>query len=361
MPIAFVKEGTMLGKDIYDDKGRTLLSKGTNLTKSYLRKIQALGIYSIYIMDEYSDVELKDVITPQIRSKAMITLRNTFDHFEKSHSNDNSYSRKTKAEANDNINNISLVAEDILDDILSQKHVVVNLVDIKSTDSYTYQHCLNVAILSILIGLELKLDKKHLKYLAIGSLLHDIGKTLMPEDILLKDGPLTDKEFEIIKTHTTKGYEYLKISDEIPSPARVIAMQHHEKIDGSGYPRGLKGDDIYLLSKIVTIADVYDALTSDRPYRRAMTPNEALEFLYGNCTNHFDIKLVKKFANRIIPYPIGTMIKLSDGSIGVVKEINSGFPLRPKVEILPNNNLIDLIKQRNIVIEKVVYDYEKEA
>ncbi|WP_252187799.1 HD-GYP domain-containing protein [Anaeromonas frigoriresistens] len=361
MPISFVKEGTILGKDIYDEKGRILLSKGTALRDRYIKKIKSLGIYSIYIMDEYSNVELNDVITPQIRSKAIITLKKTYHNFQQNYSQDDSYTKKSVQEANENISDISSVAEDILDDILSQKHVVVNLIDIKSTDNYTYQHCLNVSILSIILGLELKLDTKHLKHLAIGSLLHDIGKTLIPESILLKEGPLTDEEFETMKSHTKKGYDYLKISKDIPSPARVIAIQHHEKIDGSGYPNGLKEDEIYMLSKIVAIADVYDALTSDRPYRRAMSPNEALEYLYGNCSTQFDMKLVKKFSNRIIPYPIGTMVKLSNKNIGVVKDITSGFPLRPKIELLSTNTLIDLMIEKNIVIENIVYNYEKEA
>ncbi|MGO1369772.1 MAG: HD-GYP domain-containing protein [Senegalia sp. (in: firmicutes)] len=359
MPISFVKEGTILGKDIYNEKGKTLLSRGTELSKGYINRIKALGIYSIYIMDEYSDQELSDVISPQIRSKAMIKIKETYDTFEKDYNKNKDYNKKAINRANKNVTNIANLAEDLLDDILAQKDVMVNLVDIKSTDNYTYQHCLNVSILSIILGLEVGLKKEHLKYLAIGSLLHDIGKTLTPKEILNKEGPLTDKEFSKMKKHTLDGYEYLKMSNDIPSPARIIALEHHEKIDGSGYPRGLKEDKIYFLSKIVAICDVYDALTSDRPYRPAMSPNDALEFLYANCTKHFDIRLVKKFSNRIIPYPIGTMVQLSDKNIGVIEDINTGFPLRPKIKILSNNCIIDLLKEKNLVIEHVIYDKDE--
>lgn len=356
MPISFVKEDNILGKDIYDEKGRTLLSQNTKLTNRYIEKIKSLGIYSLYIKDKYSDVEINDIISPKIKNKAMITIKDTYKNFQENYNDNNKYSKEIIDKTNNDISNISSLAEKIIDDILSQKDVVVNIIDIKSSDNYTYQHSLNVSILSIILGLELELDKKHLKYLAIGALLHDIGKTLIPKDILFKKGPLTDEEFKIMKSHSLKGYNYLKISEEIPSPSRIIAIQHHEKIDGSGYPNGLKDKDIYFLSKIVAIADVYDALTSDRPYRNAMSPNEALEYLYSNCTKQFDIQLVKKFSNRIIPYPIGSMVKLSNGDKAIVKHINKGFPLRPKVQTINNNKSIDLILEKNIVIEKTIYN-----
>lgn len=360
MPISFVKEGTLLGKSICNEKGKTLLAKGTRLSSNYIKRIKSFGIYSIYIMDKYSDVELNDIISPQIRSKAIIKLKETYDSFEHDYSNDNLYNKKSIDKADENISNISNISEELLNDILSQKDIMVNLVDIKSADNYTYEHCLSVSIFSIILGIELGLKNEHLKYLAIGSLLHDIGKTLTPSKILNKNGKLTTQEFKIMKKHTLDGYEYLKASNKIPSPARIIALQHHEKIDGSGYPKGLKKEQIYFLAKIVSICDVYDALTSDRPYRSAMTPNDALEFLYANCSNHFDINLVRKFSNKIIPYPIGTMVKLSNKNIGIVKSINTGFPLRPKIKILSTNNTIDLMTQKNIVIENVVYN-ENEA
>jgi HD-GYP domain-containing protein (c-di-GMP phosphodiesterase class II) len=364
VPINSVKEGSYLAKTIFDDNDRILLKKGVRLTENLISRIKNNGIYSVYINDDFSDNEIEDIIKPELRIKAIKAVKETFKNF----LNYNKYLDKRSFNAKEKemikqrekyIKTIGEISETIIDEVLSKKDIMINLVDIKSADNYTYQHSVNVAILSLVLGIELQLSKHELYDLCIGAMLHDLGKVLIPEEILNKPGKLDEDEFELIKNHTTKGYEYLKNSLDISAPARVIVLQHHERVNTEGYPNNLSGDKINKLAKIVAIADVYDALTSDRPYRRALPPNEALELIMGSGGTHFDYDMVKVFATKIVPYPIGTLVKLSSGNVAVVEEVYPDFPLRPKVKVITRKNenvYIDLMNQINITIEGVEYE-----
>jgi len=229
-------------------------------------------------------------------------------------------------------------------------------------DNYTYEHSLNVAVLSVILGLELNLNKNELYNLCLGGLLHDIGKAFIPKELLLKESNLTDEEYTLMKSHAVKGYEYIKGNFQISAFVKVITLQHHERIDGTGYPAGLKGDKINKLAKIVSIADVYDAITSDRPYKKADPPSEAIEFIMGSAGRFFDFHMAKAFLRRIVPYPVGTLVKLSNGQIGIVDEINESFLLRPKIRIIKQLattvkfEYVDLLSQPSIVIEGIQYE-----
>lgn len=364
VPIECVKDGAYLGKTIFDNDGRVLLRDGVQLNQNLLKKIKRIGIFSIYINDDYSSVEIEDIIKPEIRQKSIKVLKESFSSIEKYNINLNpSKSKKDVLKKREEyFNSINQIAEDLLDEILSKKNIMINLVDIKSMDNYTYQHCVNVAVLSLILGVQLQLKKSELMDLCIGSLLHDIGKVFIPKEILNKPDSLTEKEFEIIKEHTTKGYDYLKGSLDMSSPSRIIVLHHHEKVNGSGYPEGRTGERISKLSKIVSIADVYDALTSDRPYRRALSPNEAVEYILGSGQTQFDYKMVKAFAEVIIPYPEGSLVKLSNGDIALVQKLYPNFPLRPEVKILKSeddskiNAIVELMEVLDIVIKGVAYE-----
>ena len=252
----------------------------------------------------------------------------------------------------------------MMEELLSKKNILVNLVDIKSMDNYTYQHSVNVAVLSLILGLRLKLNRIELQDLCIGALVHDIGKILTPKSILLKEDTLTESELEIMRQHTTKGFDYIKNIPEVTAMSRAIALQHHERYDGSGYPEGRKGEKIHKFGRIVAIADVYDALTSDRPYRRALSPSEALEYIMAGGASQFDYEMVKTFAQVIVPYPEGTLVALSTGEYAVVEEVFQNYPLRPKVKIIKSdipdriNAVVNLIEALDIVIKDYVYNIE---
>lgn len=355
VPIESVREGTVLAKTIFDDDGRVLLREGVKLTYAYIKKIKQLKILSIYIRDEYSDSEIEDVIKPEFRQKAIKTVKETFFNVHRNNLATNDKKR------DDYIKTMSDITLSIMDELLCKKNVLINMVDIKSMDNYTYQHCVNVAILSLIIGIELKLNKKELYDLCLGALMHDIGKVMIPKEILLKPGPLSDDEYEKMKQHTSLGYDYLKGSLEIPSTSRIIALYHHERIDGKGYPEKRGGDGINMLAKIVAVADVYDALTSDRPYRKAMSPNNALEYIMAGCSVQFDYSIVKAFAKVVVPYPEGSLVRLNNGDICTVVETFQNYPLRPVIKIVKSNDLnkigavVNLINELSYVIISLEY------
>jgi HD-GYP domain-containing protein (c-di-GMP phosphodiesterase class II) len=229
-------------------------------------------------------------------------------------------------------------------------------------DNYTYAHSVNVAVISIILGISLNLSKQKLTYLCIGALVHDIGKSFIPKEILQKPGKLTPEEFEIIKCHSRYGYDFLKNYVDLSSYIKLIVLQHHERFDGLGYPNSIIGNKINYLARIVSIADVYDALTSDRPYKRAMCPSDALEYLMSNAGTLFDYDIINIFCKIVIPFPQGTIVSLSNGDIGIVEETFPNFPLRPIVKILKSKRLneigckINLIDTLSIVISDIKYE-----
>lgn len=355
VPIECVRSGSYLGKTIYDDNGRILLRAGVALKETLIKKIKEIEINQIYIVDEYSLEEIEDVIAPELRQKSIKVLKNMFSNLTDFHNTHKIIDKQPY------IDSINYIAEELLDNILDNENIMISLVDIKSMDNYTYQHSVNVAIISVVIGVGLKLPRFELLNLCIGALMHDIGKIFIPNEIIKKPSSLTDEEFELIKTHPQKGYDYLFNNYTLSSTSKLIIKQHHERVDGLGYPNRLKDEEIFKLSKIVSIADVYDALTSNRPYRKPIHPNDAVEYIMAHSGTFFDHKLVKIFSNFIVPYPIGTIVELSTGDICVVERNNLRYPLRPIVKVIQSSNtdsidkIIDLLYILPVVIVEVKY------
>jgi HD-GYP domain-containing protein (c-di-GMP phosphodiesterase class II) len=242
---------------------------------------------------------------------------------------------------------------------------MLNLVDLKLFDNYTFHHCVNVAVISITIGAALDMSKKQLYKLGLAGILHDIGKTFVPEEILNKKGKLNDQEWEIMKEHPFLGFKHIK--ENYPSlPATSLAgiLTHHEKWNGTGYPSGKKGEEIFEFGRIIAIADVYDALTSDRPYRKGLLPHTAVEYIMAMAEDSFDLSMVRTFLKNIAPYPLGTILKLSTGEKGIVIKNTPNFGLRPIISIIKDKNdhliseeqriTLDLKKHNHLTIESVV-------
>jgi len=360
IPIQYVKIGTKLGQSLQDDEGRVLLRAGMEITSKLKKRLNDFGIYSVYVDDGFSDVELQDVIQPKLRQKAIKTVKETFkscmDFQEDINSPFKSKQIKAIDRRDEKIKSIESLSEEIIYDLLSSKQIALNLVDIKSRDEYIFQHSMNVAVLSLIIGAGAHLNVRDMKLLCTGAMLHDIGKTLIPKELVFKEGKLSLSELAIFKEHTSRGYDYLRDSREISAMARIIALQHHERLDGQGYPKGIK--DIHNFAQIVAIANTYDNLTSDTPRHRAIPANEALEYIMGNAGTRFNINYVQYFKDRVVPYPIGTLIYLSNGNIAVVKRLNSGFPFRPLVQSVNSGKLLDLLKVTDLTITGVCYDLD---
>ncbi|MBF0406771.1 MAG: HD-GYP domain-containing protein [Candidatus Riflebacteria bacterium] len=240
------------------------------------------------------------------------------------------------------------IAEKFVYDITRHPDAVTNLLDIKSFDDYTFTHNINVSTLAVIIGQELGLNEESLLNLALGAMMHDIGKLKIPLEIINKDGKLTDSEFNLIKSHSNLGYEILSMSQNFPEIVKQISLQHHEKHGGHGYPHNLKGDEISLFSRITAIADVYDALTTDRPYRNAMPPYTAIKSILSQVETHFNPTVLKAFIRRFSLFPSGSLVHLNNNSVALVIKSNSKSVLRPTVKVLKSSDG-HILKKREVV------------
>jgi HD-GYP domain-containing protein (c-di-GMP phosphodiesterase class II) len=191
------------------------------------------------------------------------------------------------------------VMRTLVDEVLQAPDAIMNLMDIKSFDDYTFTHNVNVSAISLLIGSSMGLAKDELEELATGCVLHDVGKIKIAIDLLNKEGSLSDEEFIELRSHPRQGYDILVKSRGLSEESRLVALQHHEKFQGNGYPANLRGNEISLYSRICSVADVYDALTTDRPYRLAMSPYDAIKILTSGIDRHFDPNVLTAFIRKI--------------------------------------------------------------
>lgn len=228
---------------------------------------------------------------------------------------------------------VSSVVEKMVDSVFNNQDALTTLTRLKSYDDYTFAHSVNVCILSITLGRHMRLERDALQDLGMGAILHDIGKTRVNPKVLKKPGMLTPQEFEDIKMHTIYGMEILTTAKDISSDTAYVAMQHHEKYDGSGYMKGLKGNDIHIFSKISSVSDTYDAMTSNRVYQKGLLPEDALKKLYTMRDKHFESAFVDRLIKALGIYPIGSIVELNNGEVGVVKLINHSSPMKPTVTI----------------------------
>lgn len=222
----------------------------------------------------------------------------------------------------------------LVQSILRNPDALVWFNQLKNKDEYAAEHGLRVCVLALAFGRHLALAEPGLHALGLGALLHDIGETKIPADILNKTEPLTAEEFELMQSHVPRGAEILQSASGIPPAAIEVAQSHHERYDGSGYTAGLKGHEITLFGQIGAIVDSYDAITSDRPYHKGMSAHDALRKLYEWRRKDFDEKLVEQFIQCMGIYPIGSIVELSTGGIGVVVSVNRTRRLRPRVALV---------------------------
>lgn len=317
--------GSKLSKAVFTSEGRVLLTSGMILRDSYIGKLKENGISEIYIEDDISQgIHVSDAVCEQTRVEAKLLVKNLMDRY--------TFTSSVNADR------VKSMVNRIIDELLNSKDVIANLSDIKFVDDYTFEHSVNVCILSLITGIGLGYNVLRLKDLGVGALLHDIGKLRIPEYILKKPSQLTVEEFEEIKKHTIYGYEILKKCKNISMISAFIAFGHHERYDGSGYPLQLRGENIHQCARIVAIADVYDALTSDRVYRKKLKPDEVLTYITSLGSHHFDKEIVKSFISYIAVYPIGTGVVLNTKERGLIIKSNKVVPTKPVVRVIYNKN-----------------------
>ncbi len=225
------------------------------------------------------------------------------------------------------------VAE-IVDSVLKNEDALLMLVHLRNKDEYSAEHSMRVSIISTAFGRFLGFDPDRMQELGTAAMLFDIGKSSMPQELLKKADRLTPEEFDIMKKHAEAGYELLLKKRDIPPAALDVAYSHHERMDGSGYPRGLKGHQLHEYSRIVAIVDTYDAITSERAYAPARSPLDAFRVIMNGRGDLYDEELAVKFVDWMGVYPIGSLVELNTGEVGIVLSVNRRFKLRPRVLIV---------------------------
>lgn len=242
----------------------------------------------------------------------------------------------------------------IVDSVFRNKDALLCLSNLKEYDDYTFVHSVHVCILTVSFGRHLGLQKNRLENIGLGGLLHDIGKTRIPESILNKPGKYTEEEYTIMKRHVTLGMEVLGRYEHISQEAMLLASQHHERYNGTGYPNKLYGEKISLTGQIGSLSDVYDALTYNRVYQKASSCHSAIKRLYEWSDTLFSRALVEKFIQCIGIYPFGSFVELNTGQCGIVVSVNHQALLRPNVLIILDKEknlhgpvMVDLAKERD--------------
>lgn len=348
-----LKVNMIVARTIFSSDGRALLLAGVSLNETYIKRLENLGIQSIYIKDGLiDDIEIPELISDQTRLETIKIVKDNF--------------RMLKNDRKLDTHAVQKSVDNIIDELFSNRFVLLHLSEIWTFDDYTFAHSLNVCILSIMTGITLGYNDTKLKEIGIGSLLHDIGKTKINEEILNKYDDLSNSEYDEIKKHAEYGFEILRKYDDISLLSAHIAFQHHERWDGQGYPRGLKGNDIHEYARLVAVADVYDALMAERPYRPPYSVNQAINIIKRMSGIHLDPICVSALISNIAIYPIGSILELSTGQIAVVVDVNRESLSRPIVKVvfgsnhkqLNNAHEIDLSKMSTILIKRSLNDKE---
>ncbi|MFC4404851.1 HD-GYP domain-containing protein [Gracilibacillus xinjiangensis] len=346
-----LQEGVELARPIFDDNGRILVQRNIKLSSKMVNRLKSSNITYVYIRDKYTDdILITPPIPDEVRLEAVNKIKTSFQSIKKDDIKKGSHLiDESSKQLND-------VVKGLVDNLLAQDEVMHFLSDLLIVDNYVFHHSVNVTIYTLALARQLKFNRKEMQVIGLGALLHDIGKIYIPTEILNKRSKLNDTEFKIMKAHTEYGFELLRKSRSLPLLAAHCAFQHHERLDGSGYPRGLTAEKIHPYAKILGIADVFDAVTSNRVYRAAMLPHKGVEILESGAGLQFDSNLVNLFKNTVSIYPNGVTVHLNNGRTGVVTKQNIQSHERPVVRVLQENNHpvepydIDLSKDLHSII-----------
>ncbi len=342
--------GARLGRDVGSPSDQTavpLLRAGVRISESYRQSLTRAGIDSVWVDDAVSDgIEPLETLSSATRQRATAAIHSAFRRV-------SDPATHSPGMASEVVQEMHEVATLIVQDVMRQVHLAVALNDLSHADNYTLQHSLAVTTLGLSLGLRVMLRhgwtdalgrrrfddlEQRLSLLGVGLLLHDIGKLAIPAEILQKQGPLTQAERRTMQEHPMLGLQILRQAKALSPLSKAVIRSHHERWNGSGYPDGLREGAIHDFPRIAAVADVFDALTSNRAYRVAMTTGEAYAFIVDRTGQDFAPEVAAVFRTVVAPYPPGTEVTLSDGRSGLVKEVHSGRVERPVVRVLTDRS-----------------------
>jgi HD-GYP domain-containing protein (c-di-GMP phosphodiesterase class II) len=388
MSVGSLNTGMVIAKAVHDSNGKVLLNRDVVLNAKFIKGLKDREIAGVYILDGVTD----DIIPPEnvsevVRGSTIKKMSAIFNSIKDINVEVKTQSKKAVADIissgqyqeaianNPSFSKITNSVTNIVHEIINNPSVVLGMNSLKSYSNYTFQHATEVAITAVMIGKKIGLSSKRLQELGMGSLMMDIGNIFIPKEIISKPGKLTSDEYEKVKEHPLIGYEILKGVHSMGVLAPHVALQHHEKQNGSGYPRGIKGNNsllisdepktIHLYASIAAVADVYDALSSDTPYRKAFPREKVINMMRKFGGTNFNKEVLKTFLSMTPVFPEGSTVKVTMGRyknyIGVVTSVNKDDLARPEIRLFmtTKRNVIapvnlNLKEEKLIKIESVL-------
>lgn len=350
----------IIDQAIIDRAGRVLIARRTELADFHIEALEKMGVNGIYIregeeeeekpgqqrelppalQEKYEKVKVADPakvhITESVRSRVAQGIQYLYQD----------------TQSADFTNATRSITNDLMKAIEDNEAVAVDISALKVSDEYTFKHSVDVATMSMIVAKNYHLSDRQVYEIGIAGLLHDIGKSKIPPEILNKAAKLTDEEFELIKQHSLIGYRILEGKEGLSGDIRLGVLQHHEKTNGKGYPLKMTDRTISQFARIISVSDIYDALVTERPYKKPFSPRDAVEMIMS-MTGELDINVMKCFMGSVILYPVGTDVELSNGETARVVENMPDAVLRPKVIGLSSGRVYNLatdLSCANIII-----------
>lgn len=369
-----LEPGMKLGEAIYNEENSIeLLAKGTILTERHIQLLDNANIFEIEIEfseDENFDLEkakkeIEEIIEEDVEEVLVNVVNQNMKiniltgegnipiderHEETIDDTKHVFEEIVSSDSID-IDRVEKNVHKMLPDMIRNDDVLMRLSQLKKSNDYTFEHSLRVSILASNIAKWLGYDKKRIEEVAQAGLLFDIGKLKIPSELLEKQEDYTEEEFEIIKKHAQLGYNVLLKTKGVSPAVKYAALQHHERMDGSGYPLRLRSGQIHEYAKIIMVCDVFDAMTSKKPYGHGLSKMEAADYLNWN-TTIFDEKIVYILIKKISEFLLGKRALLSTNEVGKIVYIDVNYPTRPVIEV--GDKMVDLVKEKDIKIMKII-------
>lgn len=362
--ISELRPGMRTGEDVYSYNNQMILPKNTILTDKMITRLEFYSVLAIRVAED-SDIIESEVSVPASEAEPMtneasysekIKASREFQTFEKNYLDtakvfENKLNKISDGSEPVNSAELMQTVTELVGNDSSPASILNMLHNMRQYDDFTYMHCINVSIFSNILGRWLGLNAHDMEILTVGGLLHDLGKLTIPDNIIRKPGKLSPNEYNIIKTHTIQGYKLLQ-NQPVDDNVKDIALMHHERCDGSGYPLGLTSDKISPYAKITAIADVYDAMTAARIYRGPLCPFKVIGIFESEGYQKYDSKFILTFLEHIAESYMNNRVRLSNGKEGDVVFMNKNALSKPLIQC--GNEFIDLSKETDIYIETFV-------